>query len=169
MSVYENCPAYQTERFRLRLVRMEDAEALLPCYSDPAAVANMNADCCTSDFYYTTLEQMRDCIGFWLESYLRGDFVRFAVEDGGDAVGTVELFGDEYGVLRIDLPTRYEDEQTMRELIRLAMKEMVPDFPMGRLCIKAGHAPARKAAALSLGFVPSESFRPGMGYLEWQP
>ena len=58
MNIYQTCPEYQTETFRLRLVRPEDAEALLDCYSDPDVVSRANADNCTSDFYYTTLEQM---------------------------------------------------------------------------------------------------------------
>jgi hypothetical protein len=49
-SPYDKGPVYETESFLLRLVEAGDAEDLLKCYSDPAAVALMNSDRCTSDF-----------------------------------------------------------------------------------------------------------------------
>ena len=49
---YEKCPAFETAHFLLRLVRLEDTEDLLKCYSDPNAQALFNADHCTSDFCY---------------------------------------------------------------------------------------------------------------------
>ena len=36
-NVFEKCPAYQSEHFRLRKMRMEDAEGLFLCYSNPEA------------------------------------------------------------------------------------------------------------------------------------
>lgn len=66
-NVYEQCPIYKTDSFILRLVELEDAKDLLACYSDRDVISKCNADYCTSDFYYTTIEQMEDCIRFWLE------------------------------------------------------------------------------------------------------
>lgn len=57
---YQKCPVYETSSFLLRLVQLDDAKDLLACYSDRRAVANMNADCCTSDFYYETLTKCRN-------------------------------------------------------------------------------------------------------------
>ena len=168
MNPYENCPNYATERFLLRPVRMEDARALLACYSDPQAVANMNADNCANDFYCATLAQMQAQIRFWMDERAAGRYVRYAVADRalGDAVGTMEIFGGETGVLRIDLPVRYENESVMRELIGLVAEKMTADFPMGRLCIMAEKLPARRNAAVALGFVPS-GFHGGKGYYEY--
>ena len=58
INVYDYCPIYETESFLFRLVRLEDAEALLKCYSDKEIVSKMNSDYCTSDFYYSTVEEM---------------------------------------------------------------------------------------------------------------
>ena len=62
INVYEQCPVYKTESFILRLVKIEDAEALLKCYSDKDTVSKMNSDYCTSDFFYTTKNEMEQCI-----------------------------------------------------------------------------------------------------------
>ena len=72
MDIYKHCPEYETPDFRLRLVRLEDAESLLECYSDREAVSKANTDNCTSDFYYTSIEQMEGCIRFWLAEYQKG-------------------------------------------------------------------------------------------------
>ena len=37
-------------KYRLREMRMEDAEDLLRCYGDPEAVRRMNADNCHGSF-----------------------------------------------------------------------------------------------------------------------
>ena len=103
---YQKCP-----------VQLDDAKDLLACYSDRRAVANMNADCCTSDFYYETLTQMQECIRFWLREYQQQAYIRFAIIDKTvkKAVGTAEIFGGTlggglsgFGVLRIDLALPYE-------------------------------------------------------------
>ena len=114
---YQKCPVYETSSFLLRLVQLDDAKDLLACYSDRRAVANMNADCCTSDFYYETLTQMQECIRFWLREYQQQAYIRFAIIDKTvkKAVGTAEIFGGTlggglsgFGVLRIDLALPYE-------------------------------------------------------------
>lgn len=89
MSPYENCPVYETKHFTLRLVKMEDAEDLLRCYGDRKAVARMNADNCGTDFYFGSLDEMKEYISFWLREYAQGAYVRFAVVDKetGRAVG----------------------------------------------------------------------------------
>ena len=40
LNIYVHCPIYETESFVLRLVTLEDAEALLKCYSDKDMVLN---------------------------------------------------------------------------------------------------------------------------------
>ena len=49
-NVYESCPTFLTDRFRLRLVQRSDAAGLLRVYSDPVAQLYFNADNCHSDF-----------------------------------------------------------------------------------------------------------------------
>ena len=167
MNPYERCPVYRTEHFLLRQVAPDDAESLLECYSDPTAVANMNADNCTNGFYMTTVEEIGRCIGFWLREYAAGYYVRLAVIDRATdrTIGTVEIFGGKTGVLRIDLPVSYEKQEILEELLALAKKEMRLDFPMDRMCFKA-HMPVRRAAAQAQGFVAS-SYREGGGYYEY--
>ncbi len=168
MNPYEKCPKYETESFFLRLVEPSDAEDLLVCYSDSDAVARMNADQCTSDFYYTTLEQMKECIGFWLKEYRQKAYVRFSIilKSTEHAVGTIEIFGGNFGVLRIDIASEYETDQTIEELLYLAVFQFVPDFKIGSLKIKASNTPERIGLLRKFGFQPSETFRPGMGYYE---
>ena len=56
---------YETPHFLLRQVTEEDAPALLRCYSDPAAVARMNADNCMRGFLCETEEDLRAYIRIW--------------------------------------------------------------------------------------------------------
>lgn len=167
-NVYEKCPVYETESFILRKVELTDAQDLLKCYSDKENVAKLNADHCTSDFYYTTLEQMEGCIRFWLKEYEKHYYVRFAVvpKAVAHAIGTVEIFGGENGVLRIDLAAEYITEQSYAELVTLAKEQFAEDFGVGSIKIKTANIPERVAWLERLGFVPSETFRPEFGYHE---
>lgn len=168
-NVYEKCPVYETDSFILRQVKLEDARDLLDCYSDRENVAKLNADCCTSDFYYTTLEQMEDCIRFWLREYEKHYYVRFAVvpKVKGCPVGTVEIFGGEAGVLRIDLAAEYHTERNITELAGLAIEQFAEDFGVGSIKIKTSNIPEWVAGLERLGFVPSKTFRPESGYHEY--
>lgn len=168
-NVYEKCPIYETESFILRKVELEDAQDLLECYSDRENVAKLNADSCTSDFYYTTLEQMEDCIRFWLREYKKQYYVRFAVvpKSEGHAIGTVEIFGGESGVLRIDLAAKYDNEKYVTEIVRLAVDAFAEDFGVGNIKIKTANTPERVELLECLGFVPSKTFRPELGYHEY--
>ena len=126
---YVKCPEYETQNFILRLVSMDDAEDLLLCYNDPEAQKFFNADNCTSDFKYSTLEEMKACLGFWLDAYKNRYFLRFSIVDKSinKAVGTIEIFGGEhggeptdFGVLRIDIRHEYENEEALAELISVS-------------------------------------------------
>lgn len=168
-NVYEKCPIYETETFLLRQVKMEDAQDLLVCYSDKENVAKLNADCCTSDFYYNTLEQMENCIRFWLREYEMHYYVRFAVvlKESGRAIGTVEIFGGEAGVLRVDLAAEYNTEQNYAQLLTLAKEQFAEDFGVGSIKIKSANIPERVSWLEAQGFVASKTFRPEFGYHEW--
>lgn len=167
-SIYEKCPVYETPSFMLRLVGPEDAGPLLACYSDRQAVSKLNADSCTSDFYYTTVEEMEECIRFWLRAFKERWFVRFSIlpKTCGSAVGTVEIFGGETGVLRIDIAADYDKEEYVEELIRLAVLRFIRDFSIGSLKIKTSNTPERIPILEKYGFVASTDFRPESGYYE---
>jgi len=166
---YECCPVYETANFTLRLVSLADADDLLECYSDAGAVARMNADHCTSNFYYHSKAEMDLCIEGWLHAYAAGHFVRFSLVDKANskAAGTVEIFGGDAGVLRIDLASAYETGENIKEFTELAIGRFIRDFAVGKLMVKAAHTPERRKIFEALGFIESESFRPGMGYFEY--
>lgn len=167
MNPYRLCPEYVTKRFFLRLVRTEDAQDLLRCYSDASAVARMNSDACTNDFYYTNIEQMQQAINFWLQEYKEERYVRFSIIErcGDRAIGTVEIFGGAYGVLRIDLCSVYETTDVLCELVACAVCNFYDDFNILNMCVKMmQNTPERNAVMQAFGFVPSEEYRSGMNY-----
>ena len=154
---------YETDSFVLRQATQEDAPALLKCYSDPAAVALMNDDNCSRGFLCRTLEDMQAYIGIWQSA----GYARPAVIDKttGEPVGTLEIFGGEAGVLRVDLRADYEREDVLRELYQLAVEKFTKDFPMGALVTKAPPAAAARRQVLAgLGFSGPEDFRGYPGY-----
>ena len=126
--IYDVCPVLETDSFILRLVAEADAADLLACYADPKAQAVFDFENCTSDFCYTTMEEMTACIRFWLQEYAQRMYVRFAVVDKQTqkAIGTIEMFDSsnllrDYngGVLRLDLASPYETAAYLAELFRL--------------------------------------------------
>lgn len=172
MNPYTTNPTYETKSLLLRLVMMEDAQDLLKCYSDLSAVMKMNADNCISNFYYTTLEQMHECIAFWLDEYERQAYVRFSIipKKLGKAVGTVEIFGSDFptlgraGVLRIDLASEYEVPQIISELTALAASSFMSDFNVDTILVKSEHTPERTNVFVDYGFAPTDEFRSQSGY-----
>lgn len=166
-SPFVKCPVYETGSFKLRLVSIEDAEGLLACYADRAAVARMNADNCTSDFYYQTIEEMQECIRFWLDEYEKAYYVRFAVlyKESGKAVGTMEIYPGEKSVLRLDLASEFEREEYVEELLINALDHWYFDFGIDVMVLKADNTPNRLSVYERLGFRESD-FRAGCGYLE---
>ena len=126
---YVKCPEYESVHFRLRLVSMEDAEDLFLCYSDPEAQKIFNSDNCTSDFKFSTLENMKAYMDGWLDAYKNRYFIRYSIIDKetGKAIGTAEIFGNERGgepsdfsVLRIDVKSEYENEEALAELLNIS-------------------------------------------------
>jgi len=153
---YLNCPTYKTSSFTLRLVETGDAENLLKCYSNKNAVNFMNADNCTNNFYYQSLAEMKSAIQFWLDSYKKHYFVRLSIisESEKIAVGTVEIFGGEQGVLRIDIMPSYEETEYLSEIINLAVSEFYKDFEIGEILVKAiPKATERRKALEQNGFI----------------
>ena len=163
MNIYKSCPSFYTDFFTVRLIRAEDAPGLLKVYSDKSAQPYFNADNCTSDFRYTTLQEMQECVNMWLWSYEHGYFVRWCILFGGKPVGTAEMFrrddgedGKGCGVLRIDLMNRFEFTDVLEELLEAMLQPMHELFGCAEVLTKAPwFADQRKAALRKHGFVPA--------------
>lgn len=164
--VYESCPLFENEAFRLRSVTREDCEDLLRVYSDARAVPFFNSDNCHGDdFHYTTVARMMRAIDFWLYSYMQCYFVRWAVVDkaSGCAVGTVELFRreaddcfDGCGILRLDLRSDYETVPAIRSILGLIVAPAYELFGCAMIATKAvPQAEKRRAVLAELGFSES--------------
>jgi RimJ/RimL family protein N-acetyltransferase len=150
---YAACPIYESEHFRLRLVSPEDAADLLSCYSNPEAQAIFNADRCTSDFRYSSVDEMKRCIDDWLNAYKARAYVRFSIieKKSDKAVGTVEIFGSDeksgHSVLRIDIHPQYENQENLGELLCIA-DDFFEDFGCWRIVTKAIPEAAERISAL---------------------
>jgi len=156
-SPYVKCPEYESEHFRLRLVSTDDAEDLFLCYSDTEAQKIFNSDNCNTDFKFATLEHMRAYIDGWIDAYKNGYFVRFSIITKADnkAVGTVEIFGGDYGVLRIDILTAYENENCLDELLKIA-DSFFHDFECENIITKAiPEAVCRRNALVQNEYAPT--------------
>jgi [ribosomal protein S5]-alanine N-acetyltransferase len=162
---YEKCPEFETEHFALRLVRIEDAEDLLRCYSDPKSQEILNADQAVRDFRHQSLEEMKEWICFWLREYEQQMYVRFTITDKSidGAVGTIEMFDatkhlagcDALGVLRLDLASQYEQQPYIKELLELCIATFYRLFDVKLIVILAIPAVKERISALrALGFEP---------------
>lgn len=167
MDVYQQCPLVSTARFTFRLIQPEDCGALYRCYHDPAAVARMNDDNCDFGFYVDTPEKMRETLGYWLDFYQKRCFVRFAVIDrqAGEAAGTIEGFGGDTGVLRVDLSSAYETADALTEIFSFAVRHFRAYFGNEALVTKAVPlAQARRDALKAAGWTYIGHFR---GYSDY--
>lgn len=169
MNIYETCPVLESEKFLLRLVESGDCGDLLKIYSDKNALPFFNSDNCHGDnFYYSTPERMAEAIKFWFYSYENGWFIRWAIVDlaASKAVGTVEVClrasddNDPFngaGILRIDVKSGYETEDTLAEVARLILPTVFEGLGCALIITKAPiYAVERVAALQRLGFAKSE-------------
>ena len=174
-SVYHSCPVFITPRFTLRLVRREDIPGLLRVYSDSQAQNYFNADNCTSDFRYSTLKEMEECVNMWLWCYKNHEFVRWTIHSHKGVVGTVEMFrrddgadGKGEGVLRIDVSRMFEFTDVFDELLQLLLPALHEHFACERILTKAMPVMQQRRLALVLhGFVPSKKPLIGQGGIEY--
>lgn len=150
---YDICPVYESERFMLRLVSQDDAADLLLCYSNPEAQVLFNSDNCTSDFYFSSVDEMKRCIDFWLDEYKNKQYVRFSIIDrkNDKAVGTVEIFNSDKksgtGILRIDVHPQYENREHLGQLLSIA-DNFFNDFGCGQIVTKAVPGATERITAL---------------------
>jgi len=162
---FESCPAVETERFTLRLVQTEDAGDLLNCYADLRTRAIFTADKYIRDFRYQTLEDMEECIRFWLEEYRNRVYVRFSILDrtASRAIGTAEMFnatghladGDALGILRLDLASPYEKQPYLQALLECCVASFDGLFAVERIATLAVPSAKERISALrALDFEP---------------
>ena len=163
--IYKECPIYTTEVLTLRLTSLEDAAELLKCYSDEKAVPLFNSDNCHGDdFHYTTIERMKEAVDFWQYSYEHRYFVRLTVilNTTKEKIGTIEMFKREaedefnhFGVLRIDLQSKYEKQQYIDEILQIANQDFYKAFEVDSILTKAiPNATERIVSLKSKGYVP---------------
>lgn len=161
--VYEKCPVFENEKYKIRLVAGEDWLDLLKVYSDKMAVPFFNSDNCGGDdFYYTTEKRMKEAIDYWLFEYNRKGFVRWSIVDQfcGAAIGTIELFNrqaNDYftncGVLRLDLRSGYEQADILRDILSLIVAPAFELFHCDKIATKAIPEAGERIKALErLGF-----------------
>lgn len=165
---YQVCPVFESERLVYRLVQEEDADDLLECYSDAASIPLFNSDNCNNNFNFQTIEEMSDCIRYWLDEYEGHGYIRFSmVEKNSDkAVGTIEFFARKerveglgvVGVLRLDLISRLENKGVLTEILSLIEKEFYNCFGVDAMITKAiPSAEQRVNALLHSGYSTIES------------
>ena len=162
-SVYDEVPVFENEDFILRFVTIDDAKDLLEVYSDKNALPFFNSDNCHGDnFYYQTIERMKDAINFWLDSFKNKWFVRWSIieKKTNKAVGTIELFNREgndifnhAGVLRLDLKSNYEQSDKIEKIVKEIIEAAFTLFDTKKIITKIPlYAVERKAAFEKLGF-----------------
>lgn len=162
--IYEECPTYKNELITLRRTGKQDLEDLFKCYSDEKAVTFFNSDNCDGDkFYYDTMPKMEKAIDFWEYSYSSRQFVRWTIilNDIKEIIGTVEMFHssddhDEfgyYGVLRIDIQSKYEDKHIIESILAVANEFFYEAFDVKTILTKAvPEAKERICALKSKGY-----------------
>jgi len=164
-NIYEECPVYKKRLITLRQTNMEDAGELLKCYSDEKAVPFFNSDNCNGDnFYYTTIERMRQAIDFWSFSYKNKYFVRWTVifNDTKEGIGTIEMFHrvaedkfNHYGVLRIDLQSSFETQPIINEILEIVNENFYKTFDVEAILTKAiPEATERIVSLVEKGYDP---------------
>lgn len=166
MNVYEKCPVLENESFILRQTNLKDVADLLAVYSDEKALPFFNSDNCTDNFYYTTIERMKQSIEFWNDEYKKKYYVRWSVinKNTCSAIGTIELFNrkaDDYfnncGLLRLDLRSDYEKEEIIENILGIIIPETEELFGCSMIATKAiPYAKERIKALMTYGFKLSD-------------
>lgn len=165
--VYKNCPVYENEHYKLRMVSIEDAADLLKVYSDEKSLPLFNCDNCGGDdFHYTTESRMKQAIEYWLWEYNRQGFVRWAIISKAtkEAIGTIELFNRESedyftncALLRLDIRSDYESADEIVKILKQILTPTYRLFHCDKIATKAIASAVERISALKkLGFKSSE-------------
>jgi len=146
IDVYEKIPIMESDKFLLREIEDTDAEDLLKVYSDQDAVPLFNNDNCVNDFYYVSIEEMKNTITFWKKEYQSRYYVRWAIVDknANQAIGTIELFNrkakdyfNNCGLLRLDLRSDYEKQDMIEDILGIIIPETKDMFACEMIATKA--------------------------------
>ncbi len=167
--IYEKCPTFRNKMITLRLTNEEDTLELLNCYSDEKAAPLFNSDNCRGDtFYYTTAERMKQTMDFWKFSYETKQFVRMTIllNNTDEIIGTVEMFNrgvapyyGVHGVLRLDVMSKYEEENVLNAILQLANEHFYKEFGVEWIVTKAIDSAAKRRDVLTrLGYIPMKDF-----------
>lgn len=166
IDVYEQIPIMESDKFLLREIEDADAEDLLKVYSDKAAVVLFNSDNCVNDFYYVSIEEMKDTMAFWKREYQNRYYVRWAIIDknANQAIGTIELFNrrakdyfNNCGLLRLDLRSDYEKQDIIEDILGIIIPETKDMLACEIIAIKAIPIAEERIKALEqMGFYLSE-------------
>lgn len=169
MSIYERFTPLENDRYILTLTKPEDCEGLFKVYSDKNALPFFNSDNCDGDnFYYATEQRMREALDFWAYAYEMRWFARLTVTDKlcSAVIGTAELClrvsddaFDNTCILRLDLRSDREDEETIYELFSLLLPEL-PSLIGGDAVITKVpiYAVERAKAAERAGFTKAKEY-----------
>lgn len=151
MNPYLECPTIETNNFIIRLIRASDYKSLFKCYNDKMAVEFMNDDNCDFGFYVDCEEKMQETINYWIDFYKKQYFIRFSIVDKSteNAVGTIEGFNDEIGVLRVDISSKYEKADYLSELFDFAKNYFYSFFGNKYLVTKAISKATERRKALT--------------------
>lgn len=172
MNIYETCPVLESGRFLIRKVEREDCDDLLKVYSDRNALPFFNSDNCDGDnFYYATRERMEEALDFWELSYKNGWFARLSIVDKtvSNVIGTLELClrvsEDAFhnmGILRVDVRSDYEKEETLYDIVALVMPRLEEMLGCDGVITKVPiYAVERVRAIQKAGFTKSAHFLTG--------
>lgn len=164
-NIYKVCPIYKNDYITLRQTSLDDTEELLKCYSDKKSVPFFNSDNCDGDnFYYTSTERMKQAIEFWNYSYSNRYFVRWTIilNSTNEIIGTIEMFHriaeddfNHYGVLRIDLKSKYENQKVIDAILEITNEKFYYLFDVKSILTKA--FPVAEERVISLkknGYIP---------------
>jgi len=162
LNAYLECPTIKTKSFTIRLIRKADSESLFQCYNDESAVQLMNDDNCDFGFYVESREKMLETIGYWLDFYEKQYFIRFSIVDNATdkAVGTIEGFVGETGVLRVDISSAFEKSSYLSEIFEFAKDNFYEFFGNEDIVTKAvSGATERRKALDSSGWEFIDKYR----------
>jgi len=161
---YVRCSIFHTQNFILRLISEKDAKDLLACYSDPKSQEYFNVDNFPHDCRFNTVDEMINCIKFWLMEYSQEAYVRFCIVDKSmnKAIGTIEMFGmigkykTDPGILRVDIASNYENINYLSELFSVCVENFYELFKVNTIATKAiAKANDRVTILKKLGFCSS--------------
>lgn len=168
MDVFENCPVFEDENFKIRLIEEADADDLFKVYSDKFALPFFNSDNCHgSNFYCAKKEDIENAIKYWLIEYrVNKGFVRFSVVDKSrnEVIGTIEMFNrkaNDYfnncGLLRLDLRSDCEKVNVIQNVLALVVEPFFKLFKCSLIATKGAlYAVDRIEALKNLNFIKSD-------------